>query len=144
MYISATLTSKGQVTMPKEVRHFLNLTTGDTVIFRIDDKLNTVTLEKAKNDSMCQACDGKGAIYGLPCPICNGQAKISRDISVWDELGMLVMQGFRQGIKVEIQEKAGTPLVRLNSPNYPKEVLEHLENYLNFKLKEAKSNENPL
>ena len=40
---SATLTSKGQITIPKKVREALGLETGDSVAFRIGED-GTVTL----------------------------------------------------------------------------------------------------
>lgn len=37
MDVSATLTSKGQVTVPKPVRDALGLRPGDAVVFRVED-----------------------------------------------------------------------------------------------------------
>jgi antitoxin PrlF len=37
MDVSATLTSKGQVTIPKPVRDALGLAPGDAVVFRVED-----------------------------------------------------------------------------------------------------------
>lgn len=43
----ASLTSKGQLTIPKEIRDFLELDTGDDVLFTITDIENkTVFLRK--------------------------------------------------------------------------------------------------
>ncbi len=38
MDVSAKLTSKGQVTVPKAVREELGLRTGDNVVFRVESK----------------------------------------------------------------------------------------------------------
>jgi antitoxin PrlF len=40
----ATLTSKGQITLPKDVRTKLHLQTGEKIDFRIDEKTGSVTL----------------------------------------------------------------------------------------------------
>ena len=45
---TATLTSKGQTTIPREVRHFLKLKPGDRLEFTLDPDNNTVLL-KATN-----------------------------------------------------------------------------------------------
>lgn len=37
MELSAKLTSKGQITLPKAVREMLDLNTGDRVLFRVAD-----------------------------------------------------------------------------------------------------------
>lgn len=37
MDVSAKLTSKGQVTLPKQVREALGLKTGDSVVFRVEE-----------------------------------------------------------------------------------------------------------
>jgi AbrB family looped-hinge helix DNA binding protein len=43
----ATLTSKGQTTIPREVREFLNLKSGDKLEFKIDPARKTVTVKAA-------------------------------------------------------------------------------------------------
>jgi antitoxin PrlF len=40
----ATITTKGQITLPKDVRMKLHLETGQKVDFRIDEKSGTLTL----------------------------------------------------------------------------------------------------
>lgn len=44
---SATLTSKGQTTIPREVRQFLKLKSGDKLEFKLNPDDNTVTLRAA-------------------------------------------------------------------------------------------------
>jgi antitoxin PrlF len=40
----ATITSKGQVTLPKEIRKKLHLETGEKIDFRVDEETGTATL----------------------------------------------------------------------------------------------------
>jgi len=44
---TATLTSKGQTTIPREVREFLKLRPGDKLEFTINPGSNTVTMKAA-------------------------------------------------------------------------------------------------
>jgi len=46
---SATLTSKGQITLPKEVREILGVSTGDQIEFVINDR-REVSVRSAKGD----------------------------------------------------------------------------------------------
>jgi len=46
---ASTLTSKGQVTIPKEVRERLGLKEGDRLIFRFDDQGNLVVRPETRN-----------------------------------------------------------------------------------------------
>ena len=41
---TATLTSKGQITLPKDIRDRLHLHTGEKIDFRIDETTGTVTI----------------------------------------------------------------------------------------------------
>jgi antitoxin PrlF len=47
MMPTATLTSKGQTTIPREVRAFLKLKPGDKLEFKVDEAAQTVTLKAA-------------------------------------------------------------------------------------------------
>jgi antitoxin PrlF len=40
----ATITSKGQVTLPKEIRRKLHLEAGEKIDFRVDEETGTATL----------------------------------------------------------------------------------------------------
>lgn len=51
MTISATITSKGQVTIPKPIRDLLNLTKNDLLVFTVK-KPKTVTVTPVKTDIM--------------------------------------------------------------------------------------------
>ncbi len=46
---ASTLTSKGQVTIPKEVRERLGLKEGDRLVFRFDDQGNLLVLPEARS-----------------------------------------------------------------------------------------------
>ena len=47
---TATITSKGQTTIPREVREFLKVKSGDRLEFRINATDNTVTIKAANVD----------------------------------------------------------------------------------------------
>lgn len=46
---ASTLTSKGQVTIPKEVRERLGLKEGDRLVFRFDDRGNLLVQPEARS-----------------------------------------------------------------------------------------------
>lgn len=46
---ASTLTSKGQVTIPKEVRERLGLKEGDRLVFRFDDQGNVLVRPEAQS-----------------------------------------------------------------------------------------------
>jgi antitoxin PrlF len=43
---TATMTTKGQVTLPKRIRQRLGLQAGDKVVFEMDEERNTATLRR--------------------------------------------------------------------------------------------------
>lgn len=45
----ATLTSKGQLTVPKDVRDLLGLKSGDRVVFEVEDDSVRLRVERRKN-----------------------------------------------------------------------------------------------
>src|SRR5690625_2236188 len=46
--IKSTITSKGQITLPKTIRELMNLNTGDQVVFTLESN-NKVIMEKESN-----------------------------------------------------------------------------------------------
>lgn len=47
---TATVTSKGQITIPKYIRKLLKIQAGDKINFFVDDKSGTVTFLPVKTD----------------------------------------------------------------------------------------------
>lgn len=45
---SSTLTSKGQVTIPREIRELLKVKEGDRLVFRLDDRGNVIVQPEAE------------------------------------------------------------------------------------------------
>ncbi|MFJ7983517.1 AbrB/MazE/SpoVT family DNA-binding domain-containing protein [Lysinibacillus xylanilyticus] len=85
----ASLTSKGQLTIPKEIRDFLELDTGDDVLFTITDIENkTILFEKAVKIELCPACNGTGEFieYNLPCFLCDQDKYITKDKQILNPL----------------------------------------------------------
>lgn len=78
MRIAASLTSKGQVTIPKIVRDFLHVDTGDKVDFQIDHVNERVHMYGPQRLSDCLACEGKGVLVQSKkeCFLCLGKGTI--------------------------------------------------------------------
>lgn len=52
MEIIGTVTSKGQITIPQDIRDEIGLKPGDRIEFRIDRKQNIVMQKRAENPSL--------------------------------------------------------------------------------------------
>lgn len=52
MYGISTLTSKGQATIPQDIRFFLGLVPGDNVYFEADQANKTVIIKKTSHQSV--------------------------------------------------------------------------------------------
>jgi antitoxin PrlF len=61
--VSATVTSKGQITIPKEVRESIRVTAGDAVDFTVRDD---GVVELRRRPSVTNALYGRLAAYGRP------------------------------------------------------------------------------
>lgn len=61
MILQATVTSKGGITIPREIREQLELHAGDTITFIVDEE-NRVTLEKPKYRSMASLAGAAGSL----------------------------------------------------------------------------------
>jgi len=62
--VTAKLTSKNQLTLPKTVRDVLQIQAADMIIFSIDEQ-GTVTLKRAQND-LWTTLNEQAAKYGNP------------------------------------------------------------------------------
>lgn len=63
--IRATMTTKGRITIPREVRQWLGLQAGDGVVFRIDEA-NQVTLRKVKYPTIASLAGAAGKLESPP------------------------------------------------------------------------------
>lgn len=93
MRISASLSSKGQVTIPQSVRYFLHIDTGDKVEFLIDHDNECVHMYGPQRPSACLSCEGTGTLTQSKkeCFLCLGTGMIPLDfkpmlrIALWRE-----------------------------------------------------------
>jgi AbrB family looped-hinge helix DNA binding protein len=74
---SAKLTSKGQITVPKEVREALGVHTGDRLAFRIRDD-GTVLVEPETLDLMSLRASVRTAVKGLTVEAMDDAVRKSR------------------------------------------------------------------
>ena len=82
--VIATITSKGQLTLPAEVRRHLGVATRDKVVFVIDED-GTVRLEPAPYPTIASL---RGAAGSLPQPLpWKRMVEIAREDYVLDEYG---------------------------------------------------------
>ncbi|MDQ0896395.1 MULTISPECIES: AbrB/MazE/SpoVT family DNA-binding domain-containing protein [unclassified Paenibacillus] len=142
----STITSKGQLTVPKEIRELLNLNTGDGVVFKVNDARNiVVTFEKDEEVIECPICKGFdpfyfNANYGS-CFLCDQTKYVNAKISAWQQIGMI--KSIKYGVSVSvIQHEKGSngefiqsliPKVKLYSKKYSEELLDIAHDYLQMK-----------
>ena len=127
----ATLTSKGQITIPKEIREHLQLSTGDCVNFNINDD-SSVTFAKDKQTELCPVCAGQGehsfkdgANIQQPCFMCDQSKYVFKHLSPWQQISDI--KSLKYGLSITVvQQDISTdkasfddiPAVRLKSKGY--------------------------
>ncbi|NWO12699.1 AbrB/MazE/SpoVT family DNA-binding domain-containing protein [Virgibacillus sp.] len=136
----ATLTSKGQVTIPKEIREFLELHTGDHILFEtIDFENRVVSLKKdQKNTIECPVCGGKGFIYesNESCFVCDETGTITIVGTFLNSLFLIPFNKYRVALSIvqkEIKGKIGctpTPQINLASSMYSRALLDEVQSVL--------------
>lgn len=148
--IKASLTSKGQITIPKEIREYLGLDTGDTVVFRIDESNTLVTFGKDIETIKCPMCFGHGEFTShgsvgdkhetLKCPVCQSSGLIKTDISAFQEIANLMHVSMRYRIAVSLIQRDEDftekliPEIKLSSKLYPQDTLILFQDYYQLRL----------
>lgn len=119
----STVTSKGQITIPKKVRDTLILQAGDTVVFNLHD--NMAIMSRA--NSVCPVCKGLKTINKkYNCMVCNGTGLLPNQSTIND-----LLQISRQ-YKVTCAVDTDTvliPRIRLTSDTVPKSILNQYQDY---------------
>jgi len=148
--IKASITSKGQITIPKEIREYLSLDTGDNIVFRVDEAKKIVTFEKDIETVKCPMCFGNGEFdshgsvhdkhVNLKCPVCQSSGLIKTDISAFQEIANLMHVSMKYSIAVSLIQrdedpaKKLIPVIKLTSKLYPQDILNRLQDYYQVRL----------
>lgn len=98
----AAVTSKGQITIPKEVREHLELEKGSIVSFSLQDtnREKNVLMIKDFVYEECTVCKGEGKINESLCIVCRGSGEIKKELLVMEEILFLMQVGRAYGISV--------------------------------------------
>lgn len=73
--IKSTVTSKGQVTIPKVVRDYLGLMTGDILLFKLHPGGEVLIVNERKM-IVCPVCNGSGQVEEIECVVCNSSGAL--------------------------------------------------------------------
>ncbi|UXJ71296.1 AbrB/MazE/SpoVT family DNA-binding domain-containing protein [Lysinibacillus fusiformis] len=136
---TATLTSKGQLTVPKEIREFLKIDTGDTIEFVIDPKTNSVTI--SKKGKLCPTCNGSTILesHDLPCFVCDASGYINLDNGIIPYIMMGISNRKYKINKTITNQKTDSnnslqfnimPKIELFSQEYSRELLDSIQDDL--------------
>lgn len=142
---TAQLTSKGQVTIPKEIRRFLELDTGDFLVFDIiDSEAKIINLRKGNKEEECPECKGNVLFeqYNLPCFVCDQTSFISYKKPVLAFIFQIPFGKYKVSCNTTQYELSGKgqfefkliPKLTLNSSEYPKKLLDRIQDTLQMML----------
>ncbi|ARJ25937.1 AbrB family transcriptional regulator (plasmid) [Bacillus mycoides] len=98
----AAVTSKGQITIPKEVREHLELEKGSIVSFSLQNtnREKNVLMIKDFVYEECTVCKGEGKINESMCIVCRESGEIKKELLVMEEILFLMQVGRAYGISV--------------------------------------------
>lgn len=137
---AATLTSKGQITIPKEIRDILQIDTGDTIIFEVDSGIQeeeetTIIIKKDKAYKICPVCEGNGVINEKTCFICDNTGKVPAHYhSIWSEIERLIKKANKYKLGIGVKNDDIITKIILMSSEYPQHYIDLAQDYLQMKL----------
>lgn len=142
--VKATLTVKGQVTIPKIVREQLQLKNGDVLLFNMPKGENGKEIFIKKEESReCCVCQGTGKLtQAVPCVICEGTGLEKRGTESAVYLLSRLTNKFKTDLGLtyqisSIEDGENTKmLVRLSSNQLPEDSLKALEKYFQIRIDE--------
>lgn len=138
--VKSTVTSKWQITVPFEIRNFLELEKGDSLLFDIidvDNKIVHVTKENSHIE--CPVCVGRGMFeeFNLPCFVCDQKGYITEKIDMVPFIFSIANKQYKVGVgfyQEELKDKVFKmffiPQILLTSSIYPKPLLVKIQDVL--------------
>ncbi|WP_066297616.1 AbrB/MazE/SpoVT family DNA-binding domain-containing protein [Bacillus sp. FJAT-29937] len=140
----ASVTSKGQITIPKEIRDYLELEDGNSSVkFTIQQFPKAVLMEKVEEKIKCPICKGQGLfhMYSLPCFVCDQTGYIDANVPAL-RLLVEIPRDYKVGISIIQQEidNEGNyflktiPEVQIKSNQYNSSILEIVHDFFQMKL----------
>lgn len=128
--LKATVTSKRQITIPKEICEYLDIREGDKITFTNEENKIIFDIEKEK----CFACLGIKLIGKNECFVCGGDGKLFKGTST--DLSRVITEISKASLKYKINFRYSTqevkngifsykeiPTITLESINYPENEL---------------------
>ncbi len=134
----AVVTSKGQITIPKNIRDYLRIDTGDVVGFDPveGEEKRTVVMMKEQEVVICPVCKGKGyvendqskqQILRYPCMVCDEEGRLVQNFE--QEISKLVKVCLKHKISCLLDGIGVIPLVVLKGAALPKNILAKFNDY---------------
>jgi|GEM_PF-5634834 len=142
---TATVSAKGQITLPKEIRRILSVLQGDRVQFIVDGSKITID----KEIETCPMCKGDKTLDSRPCFCCEEKGTFSRSFSFYSELSKLSRYKIRySSTDIEILEGENVqrtfPVIQLISDYYSQSVIDKYHDLLQAKAIDEVADENYL
>ena len=112
--ITSKLTSKYQLTFPKTIRNYLNITDFDFVDFIIDDD-GRVVVEKGSPKHKCPICKD-GTFFVHTCKVCNGEGfvdEVSKELLMTTLFNAVIAEG----VEINFVLKHGINYIKLETNN---------------------------
>ena len=127
------LRTKGQVTIPRIVRSFLQLNEEDIILFSVDTNENIVTLSKQDISQDCPLCEGYKLIDDTkPCFLCCGEGEIDFNdepynyFKTWNHRYNVSISYTQSNSDEQLHQQ----VIAINAPDYQSTTLRKAEELL--------------
>ncbi|MEW6624732.1 MAG: AbrB/MazE/SpoVT family DNA-binding domain-containing protein [Bacillota bacterium] len=146
LHFKSTVTTKRQITIPKEICDILDIKIGDEVVFYLDNNNNNrIIFNKNNPKTTCFACKGTGKLGMLDCFVCYGTGLLATEINdnVLQIIGQIALKSLIYKVSIKIENCSTTaikdnispiPSVKLNSNEYSFPLLMKVQDEIQKKL----------
>lgn len=129
------ITSKNQTTIPKAIRKFLDLSSDDFILYRIEN--DRCYIERAQKFELCPLCEGSGKTKDKKaCFLCEEEGRILSDIRL---LHHLIIRGTRYNVNVQFNSAEAAAFSRyskctITSDHYGVQTIWRAQDYVQMLL----------